>query len=355
MASYRLPARILACLVIAAGASAAWAGNVVRIARAFSTQDGLTQFVELRLVDVPGAVQGAITSLRTRDANGSVFGGQPVAPLFDPPAHTRFTIAIDALCQVSCDVVPWGDTVADAVAEARFLPTGGGTIELVGPDGVADAWTYQALPDDGRTMLDRDAGPVPAEFGTRTSSPAPVDAPRVLLLEFVHEASGSYFMTSRADEIIALETGRIPGWSRTDNALFAFVRPMPEVDTVSNGAQTVPVCRLLLAGPRGFAHHYTASAGECEALRSGGATLESDAIFHAAEPDPLTGDCPVVVADLAEESARSYQTGEVLRFWDGAVDPPRHRLVKSSVYRDEMLARGWIPEGYGPRHVALCM
>ena len=241
------------------------------------------------------------------------------------------------------------------MADGRFLPTGGGTIELVGPDGVADAWTYPVLPDDGRTMLDRGEGAVPAVFRTQTTSPVPVDAPRVLLSEFVHEVSGSYFRTSRADEIVALETGRIPGWSSTYNGVYAFVRPMPGVDAASADARTVPVCRLLLTGTHGFAHFYTASVGECEALRAAGATLESESIFHVAEPDPVTGDCPVVAAELADGSVRSYRTSEVLRFWDGGVDPPRHRLVTSALHRDQMLARGWIPEGYGPRHVAVCL
>lgn len=347
--------RLLALLLLLAATPSAFATQVARIARIFSTQDGLAQFVELGVSDVAGAAPTVATSLRIRDGRGAMFNALPLPADVLATSRTSFVIAFDTLCRISCDFVPYGDTTADLAADSPMLPTGGGTIELVGAGGVSDSWAYPALPDDGRTMLDRDNGAIPAVFHSTATQPIAVDAPFVLAIEFVHAGTGSYFLASRADEIRALDRNDIPGWNRTGQSLDVLVRPSRNAGSASGGERSLPICRFLLSGATGFAHFFSASPAECDGLRAAGATLESDAIFHLAQPDPVTGDCPILPIDMADGTQQNVRTAEVYRFWDGRVDPPRHRLVRVLAIRDQMLAQGWIPEGYGPRGVALCL
>lgn len=349
-------ARLLSLVAItslSAVAAPALAEPAVRVARIFSTQDGLSQFVELAVAEVPGAASKPVTWMKVTDPQGVLVKALPILPALLPAPGNHFTVAFDFPCRISCDFVPYGDTTADAAADASLLPTGGGSIELSGAGGVADTWTYPALPDDGRTMLDRDAGPVPAIFRSRLTPPMTVDAPSAYALEYVNAATGSYLVTSRADEVTALDGRRIPGWDRTGLHLDVLVRPSRDADSTATGAKSIPVCRFLFTGAAGYAHFFSGSDAECDALRASGARLESEAIFHLAEPDPVTGDCPVLPLDLVN-GTRPVRTAEIYRFWDGGVDPPRHRLVASATARAEMLAKGWIPEGHGPRHVAFC-
>ena len=90
-------------------------------------------------------------------------------------------------------------------------------------------------------------------------------------------------------------------------------------------------------------HFYSASAAECQAVidRYGADwQLESPEVFVVALPDPATGACP---ADAMP----------VYRVFNGRRDA-NHRYVTSPVDRAQMVASGWIAEGYGPDAVAMC-
>jgi len=350
MPALRFVACLLAGLLLVEAASAV---PVYRIGRIFTTLDGNSQFVLVRAMEDPDGTAKPVTSMRIRDSSGSLFAGFPISLPAPAVAGSTFVVAFDPVCGLACDYVPYGDSLADYVADKMLLPIGGGTIELAGADGVADAWTFPAPPVDGATMLDRVTGVMEAVFFSRLAPPRAVDIPFLLAFEYQHD-SGSYFLATRADERVALDQGRIAGWLRTNHAHWVLGRASRNAVLDAPGPRTVPVCRVLLGGATGVAHFMSAIASECETLRATGAVVESEAIFHAALPDPVTGACPDVVVDTESKGAVIVHTHPVMRFWDGKSAPPRHRLVSTWDVRDDMLADGWIAEGFGPGAVALC-
>ncbi len=75
------------------------------------------------------------------------------------------------------------------------------------------------------------------------------------------------------------------------------------------------------------------------ATNFGGAwLLETDNAFEVTLPDLATGVCP-------------NGMDPIYRLWNKRVDS-NHRYTARSRYA--MVARGWVPEGYGPLGVAMC-
>jgi hypothetical protein len=155
----------------------------------------------------------------------------------------------------------------------------------------------------------------------------------VSVIEYQNASSGRYFMTSLQHEIDALDTGKVPGWTRTGGQFEAFSK-------VRTG--TSPVCRFYLPPPDGDAHFYSASASECAKAHSRFPKIieESPAVMHIHLPNTKTGGCPKVDTP-------------VYRLWDGHSDA-NHRYVTDSAVRAQMVAQGWIAEGYGPDQVIMC-
>jgi len=105
-----------------------------------------------------------------------------------------------------------------------------------------------------------------------------------------------------------------------------------------------PVCRAYGTPKAGLdSHFYSASMEECYSTLSGfndAWLLEASEIFQMDLPDPVTGACP---------------SGDVpvYRVWNKRTDS-NHRYTTSMAVRDQMVARGYIAEGYGPNNVTLC-
>ncbi len=68
--------------------------------------------------------------------------------------------------------------------------------------------------------------------------------------------------------------------------------------------------------------------------------LESPSVFYANLPDPDTGACPANMTP-------------VYRMWNGRSDA-NHRYVTDPSLRDQMAAKGYVVEGYGPDAVIMC-
>ncbi len=71
-----------------------------------------------------------------------------------------------------------------------------------------------------------------------------------------------------------------------------------------------------------------------------GWVFEAWNVFEIAMPDTLTGDCP-------------YDTAPVYRLWNGRIDS-NHRYTTSSKVRAQMIATGYLSEGYGDNGVVMC-
>ena len=158
------------------------------------------------------------------------------------------------------------------------------------------------------------------------------------IVEFYHAGLDHYFITANPKEISDLDSGVHAGWQRTGESFSAY--------GVGSSGRTGrrPVCRVYGNPAAGLdSHFYSASPQECVA------TLENfgdDWLYEAAEvfemelPDTTTGAC-------------AFDRIPIYRLWNGRADSS-HRFVKTLALRAQMIARGFISEGYGPNGVVFC-
>ncbi len=153
------------------------------------------------------------------------------------------------------------------------------------------------------------------------------------VIEFYNAGLDHYFVSSLAADIQALDSGRFAGWARTGFTFKAYDGPM---------AGMSPVCRFYIPPAQGDSHFYSASPAECADVRTKFPTFdyESPAVMYVGLPDPTTGAC---AAGLAP----------VYRLWNQRVDS-NHRYTTDFNVRASMIAKGYLPEGYGPDGVAMC-
>ncbi len=161
-----------------------------------------------------------------------------------------------------------------------------------------------------------------------------VFAQTVQVIEYYNASQDHYFMSSLADDIQALDSGQLQGWARTGRTFQAY--PAPSGDAS-------PVCRFYIPPTQGDSHFYSASPTECQQTAAKFPTFieESTAVMYVDLPDPTTGACPA--ADIP-----------LYRVWDNRADS-NHRYMIDRNLRTQMIAQGWIAEGYGPDQVIMCM
>ena len=90
-------------------------------------------------------------------------------------------------------------------------------------------------------------------------------------------------------------------------------------------------------------HFYSAFKEECDDVKRkfpGSWVFESPDVFQAVAPDRITGSCP-------------DGTVPVYRLFNQRADA-NHRYTTDPAVRTQMMAKGYVPEGYGPLGVALC-
>jgi hypothetical protein len=156
--------------------------------------------------------------------------------------------------------------------------------------------------------------------------------PTVDVIEFYHAAMDHYFMSSLAADIDALDSGHFPGWVRTGRTFKAYPQP---------AAGASPVCRFYLPAPQD-SHFYSASPAECAAVAATYPTfmLEAPAVFHISLPDTATGACPSA-------------TVPVYRLYNNRADT-NHRYTADPQIKAQMIAQGYIAEGYGSSATIMC-
>ena len=170
---------------------------------------------------------------------------------------------------------------------------------------------------------------------------ASVGAQPATVVEYYHPALDHYFMTSLQTEIDALDSGLFFGWSRTGWTFLAFA------DSASGGPGVNPVCRFYIQPPSD-SHFFSAAANECAAVLAKISTdpnyrsfvYETPSAFYIAIPDTTTGVCPA-------------GTIPVYRLWNQRADS-NHRYTTDPATKALMLAKGYVPEGYGPDAVVMC-
>ena len=163
------------------------------------------------------------------------------------------------------------------------------------------------------------------------------------VVEYYNANLDHYFMTPLPAEISALDSGSIAGWTRTGLVFDAFASV-----AAAAGAAVNPVCRFYIPPQHGDSHFFSASPDECQAVLAkiatdpnfSGYVYETPAEFYIALPDTTTGICP-------------SGTAPVYRLWNDRADS-NHRYTADLPTRNAMIARGYVPEGYGPMGVAMC-
>jgi len=343
--------------VVALGLSVtAGAQSTFRVSQVFSSLDGSVQYVALTEtagLDNQGIFKG-LTLTVTHAGVAKQFTFPDNLATFKT-AHLTIVVATTPSIEGNNGhfIV---QAYPDFVAPARLVAADGGTIDFAGFDQVS----YPALPADGAAAWYRDgtfaAGTVPGSFGCRVApssqcpgmiNPTPT---RVAAIEYYNAALDRYFITASASEIDALDAGRIAGWQRTGEAL-----TVAQTEATPFALEFVyyagPVCRFYLPPDAGDSHFFSASKAECAAVsaRFPGFVEESTAAFYAAEPNLLTGECA-----LSGGIDFNDPFQPVYRLWNGRPDAS-HRYTTSTAIRDAMIAQGWVPEGYGPLGIAMCI
>jgi len=245
-----------------------------------------------------------------------------------------------------------------------FLPTDGGTIEISGND----RWTFDSIPTDGTSLrrggevrqgtVQNFAGNVWNCCGPifpEAYVPGTIDLTIVTVVEFYNPSLDHYFITASEPDVEALVSRRIPGWEQRIEPLGHFFSaaslPVGYGSRQPDGSyevQAQPVCRFYI--PPG-SHFFSASADECNAVEQQHPefVLETRAAFHIVLPDPVTGECPPDIGVPA--SALVYTP--IYRLWNNKPDT-NHRFTRWLSERADMIAKGWISEGYGPLGVVMC-
>jgi hypothetical protein len=170
-------------------------------------------------------------------------------------------------------------------------------------------------------------------------STAAIPAPTMdTVVEFYNAALDHYFITTIAKEISDLDQGVHPGWARTGASFKVYA-----VGSTGHAGRR-PVCRAYGNPASGLdSHFYSASPQECVDTLSkfkGDWLLESSEVFEMDLPDATSGACPA--GDVP-----------IYRVWNARKDS-NHRYTTTLAAQGQMIAKGYIPEGYGPNSVTLC-
>jgi mono/diheme cytochrome c family protein len=148
-------------------------------------------------------------------------------------------------------------------------------------------------------------------------------------IEYYYAPWNHYFVTAIQAEINALDSGVFGAWVRT--GLTFNVYP-----TAGAPAGSVPVCRFFstIFDPKS-SHFYSALAIECSSLMTTVGWQFEAYVFNVMPPSALDGSCPAGTIPVY----RLFNNGQ-----GGA---PNHRFTTDLSVRQQMLAQGYLPEGYG--------
>jgi uncharacterized protein DUF5648 len=168
----------------------------------------------------------------------------------------------------------------------------------------------------------------------------PVEAP---IIEYYDSVLDHYFMTMDVNEILALDTAAaedlFPGWRRTGQKFFGYAQ-----HSFFRSDSNTAVSRYYGLPSAGLdSHFFTVDVGEMifvGTVLSNAWILENTLAFQIVQPLTATGFCPA-------------NTLPVYRLWNGRSDS-NHRYTIDPAIRQDMIAKGWRPEGYGPNGVVMC-
>ena len=301
---------------------------------------GLVRYEEVAAGEIPHALR--FTAPQTRNAYiwPARHKASSLAGTSYPPMGQRFRL------KASVDISTFGPNVQVILRALKkygmFLADNGSSWFLSGaPDprwddnelhqlGRLTGNDFEAV-DESSLMADPDSG--------RTVTAAPLRAAtEVQVLEF-RNGESDYFLAVDPEEIAALDSGRIPGWSRTGEAFLAYAAASAVTPEMA------PVCRFFGRPDAGqHSHFFSAYADECAAIAAWLPEewlLESSNVFIVALPNAGDGSC-------------GGDTVPVYRLYHNDGGSADHRYTTSRTIQAQMIAAGWLAEGFGPAAVAMC-
>jgi hypothetical protein len=298
----------------------------------YSNADGAVQYVVLRETQgVPAQnVWAGNTFTSTRAGVTKTFPFPANLPA-NTTSNKRVLLATQGFAALNL-VAP------DYVLPSQFLATDGGTLNYAGVDQV----TYAALPTDGVNAISGAGAIVPNVAINFAGAAAVVPPLPNVSVEYYNASLDHYFISDLQPDIDALDTGRFPGWARTAQSFKVFA------SQASGGPGVNPVCRFYIPPAHGNSHFFSASPAECAQLQQkmqtdpnyAGYVYETPNAFYIALPDTTTGACPSA-------------TVPVYRLWNQRADS-NHRYTTDLAIKAQMLAQGYVAEGYGPNAVIMC-
>jgi len=326
--------RTFLAMLLASLAPATWATfHTFKIEQMYSNADGSVQFIVMHesenangenlwaghsLVATHGSASSSFTFPANLPGGSCTYTGCTPAPT----AGKRALIATQGFAALHL-VTP------DFVVPNGFLATTAGSLNYAGVDVVA----YAQLPADGTHAIDRSGNSianVATNFAGQSASVLMTPPPPTgnVAIEYYFPAWNMYFVTALPNEVTALDAGAFPGWVRTGGQFNVY-----PTTAAPSGASTVWRFFSTTFAPKS-SHFYTALEVEYNALLTNDNWQLEGPVFNI--PVPATdGTCPSGTVPVY----RLYNNG-----MGGA---PNHRFTTDAGVRTQMIAAGWIPEGYG--------
>jgi hypothetical protein len=320
---------LLAALLLLAPLTADASFHTFRIESVYSNADGTVQYVVLRESQNLNNQRFLSTHNLTVTHNGTpkTFTFQTDLPGF-VTANRRVLIATQGFADLAL-ITP------DYVMPNHFLATEAATLDYAGVDSIS----YPALPTGGTQALDHGSAAVPAIATNFAGASVALGPLPVTSFEYYNAGLDHYFISDLQPDIDALDSGRIPGWTRTGQSFRVFA---------TAGAGINPVCRFYIPPAHGNSHFFTASPSECATIAAkigtdpnySGYVFESPNAFYIGLPNTSSGACPSA-------------TAPVYRLWNQRADS-NHRYTTDPAIKAQMITHGYVPEGYGPDATIMC-
>jgi hypothetical protein len=302
---------------------------------------GLVRYEEVVAGEIPHALRFTAPQTRNTFVWPARHQASSLAGANYPPLGQRFRL------KASVDLSGFGPNVQVILRALKkygmFLADNGSSWFLSGaPD---PRWDDDELHQLGRLTgndfeaVDESSLMVDPNSGGTTPAALPRAATEVQVVEYHRGTGGDYFLTADGGEIAALDAGRIPGWVRTGQVFHAYA-----AESVLQ-ADMSPVCRFYRRPEAGqHSHFFSAYIDECVAVAS---WLSSEWLLESANVF-------VVSLPVARDGSCAPGNVPVYRLYNNDPVSVDHRYTTSAAIQSQMMAAGWVAEGFGPDAVAMC-
>ena len=341
------PGPLLKWLAAAAGAATlATSANAQvlswQLEQLYSNQTGDIEFIVVKEFQNRNGQQGlagsTFASLFSAASHGHASGDVttflvPKDLPSDQTAGRRFLIARQGFADL-------GIVTPDYVFPNRFMASAAGTLSLYRTTAQPyDFVTYPGLPQDGLNAIYRDGTTRPnaainfaGQSGTVPATPAGL--PTGTAVEYYHAEFDHYFITAFPDEQAVLDGGAFGGaWKRTGESFTVWTK---------GSAISPATCRFFSTNfaPKS-SHFYTPFSVECSSVKTS-PDWQFEAVAFFMELTDANGNC-------------LPGTTPIYRLYNnGAGGAPNHRYTTNRTVFDQMVAKGWVPEGNGPQTIFAC-